>query len=126
MNLFQFFFNENFFILNLFKKISLHPETFFIQNLSKFFSNKNHRLLSVDFHPVADNVLIAFDAGKQVRFFDLETASEKFALPDVHKALPTNISWNLDGSVCATSCKDKTLRIFDPRANSVSDVKNFL
>ena len=62
-------------------------------------------------------MLITFDSGKTVKFWDVETSQEKFALPESHKALPTNITWNYDGSLCATSCKDKTLRIFDPRAN---------
>lgn len=75
------------------------------------------RVLSVDFHPLTSNVLLSFDAAKKIRFWDIETGNEFFSLLDVHKSLPTNLSWNLDGSLCSTSCKDKMLRIFDPRAN---------
>lgn len=72
----------------------------------------------MDFHPLAENILITFDAGKQIKFFDVNSGDEKLTLPDVHKQLVTNLSWNQDGSQVASSCKDKTLRIFDPRANS--------
>lgn len=92
----------------------------FTSNLTKparAIATGDKRVLSVDFHPLASDVLYSFDAAKQIRFWDITEGKEKFALPDVHKALPTNISWNLDGSLCASSCKDKMLRIFDPRSN---------
>jgi coronin-1B/1C/6 len=51
--------------------------------------------------------------------------SEITRLPDVHKGLLTNASWNYEGSLLATCCKDKFLRIFDPRGNQlVSEVMN--
>jgi len=75
------------------------------------------RLLVVDFHPTANNVLASVDAAKSVKIFDLESSQEKLAFPDVHKGVVTNLSWCNDGSLCATSCKDKTVRVFDPRAN---------
>jgi len=75
------------------------------------------RLLSVEFHPLASNVMICLDAGKQIKFFDIEKNGEQLSLPDNHKGLIANISWNYDGSLMATSSKDKSIRIFDPRAN---------
>lgn len=77
------------------------------------------RLLYLDFHPLASNVLLTADAGKTVKLFDVEASQEKLTFPDAHKAQITNVSWNYDGSLVATSCKDKTLRVFDPRANKV-------
>lgn len=32
----------------------------------------------------------------------------------------TSVSWNYDGSVCATASKDKALRVVDPRGSSVA------
>jgi len=75
------------------------------------------RLLNVDFHNLASNVLVSIDAGKVVKLWDIENAKELQKLPDVHKGLITNISWNREGSLVSTSCKDKFLRIIDPRAN---------
>jgi len=66
---------------------------------------------------LANNIFVAADAGKAIKIFDLESGQDKLTLPDAHKGLISNISWNNDGSLCATSAKDKKLRIFDPRAN---------
>jgi len=73
--------------------------------------------LTIDFHPLASEVFVTADASKIVKIFDLESGQEKFAFPDVHKAVISNVSWNNDGSLCATSAKDKKMRIFDPRSN---------
>ena len=36
-----------------------------------------------------------------------------------HGDLPLSISWNWDGSRFATTCKDKSLRVIDPRTGNV-------
>ncbi len=36
-----------------------------------------------------------------------------------HKGAITSLAWNLDGTLIATACKDKMLRILDPRGKSV-------
>ena len=36
-----------------------------------------------------------------------------------HKDLVQSVSWRGDGSSIVTSCKDKTLRIIDPRSGNV-------
>jgi len=38
----------------------------------------------------------------------------------------TSISWNHEGTVFASSCKDKKLRIVDPRAGKATAVRLFL
>jgi len=77
-------------------------------------------LITLDFHPLADNVMVAVDAAKTVKLFNIEAKQEMVTLPDVHKAILNNVSWNKEGSQLATAGKDKTLRIFDPRSNSVA------
>lgn len=48
-----------------------------------------------------------------MKLFDLNAGGgEVVSLPDVHKGLLSNWSWNYDGSLLATSAKDKKLRIF--------------
>ena len=39
-----------------------------------------------------------------------------------HPDIAQGISWNYDGSLLATTCKDKTLRIYDPRQEKVVQV----
>jgi coronin-1B/1C/6 len=79
------------------------------------------RLLFCDFHPKVEGVVITADAGKNTKIWDVSQggAVEKLALPNDYKGLITSVTWNGDGSLMATSCKDKFLRIFDPRANQV-------
>src|SRR5207244_2785554 len=77
------------------------------------------------FHPTVENVMLSHCGGKQVKIFDLEANAEKLSLPAVHTALITSVAFSYDGSLVTTFCKDKKLRIFDPRANNlVSEVNS--
>jgi len=86
------------------------------------------RLLGIDWHPLASGIFITSSADKKVSFWDVEAGgSEMLSLPSVHKDLLTNWSWNDDGSLLATHCKDKFLRVFDPRAGDsglVGEIKD--
>ncbi len=42
---------------------------------------------------------------------------------DSHPDVVLCMSFNTDGSLLATSCKDKTLRIIDPRSGTVLQVR---
>jgi len=88
-----------------------------LSNPERSLEASDKRLLNVYFHPLASDVLATIDAGKTIKLFDLEGGQERFTFPNVHKAIPTNLSWNALGNLCATCCKDKILRVFDPRAN---------
>jgi len=97
------------------------PEGGLTNNLSKPHHKiqvSDKRLLIIDFHPLASDVLLTGDASKTIKLWDLQSGQEKLTFPE-HKGLVTNVSWNYDGSLCATACKDKTLRVIDPRSNSV-------
>jgi len=48
-----------------------------------------------------------------VKVWDVEKGKELFS--DDHPDFPISMEWNEDGSLLATSCKDKYVRIFDPR-----------
>eukprot|EP01091_Cochliopodium_minus_P005130 TRINITY_DN15103_c0_g1_i1.p1 TRINITY_DN15103_c0_g1~~TRINITY_DN15103_c0_g1_i1.p1 ORF type:complete len:394 (-),score=130.69 TRINITY_DN15103_c0_g1_i1:26-1207(-) len=78
------------------------------------------RLLETSFHPSAENVLLSHCGGKQVKLWDLNSASEKLTLPNVHTGLICSTAFSYDGSQLVTFCKDKKLRIFDPRSNQTS------
>jgi len=78
------------------------------------------RLLYVDFHPLASDLVITAAADYEVKLWDATNpGAEKATLPKVHKGIVTSVTWNHDGSLLATSCKDKNLRIFDPRSAAV-------
>ncbi|KAL5012880.1 hypothetical protein ScPMuIL_011431 [Solemya velum] len=75
------------------------------------------RIENVLWNPIAENVL-AISTSNVVKIFDVEECREKCVLND-HKDQVQSISWKGDGSIIASSCKDKTLRIFDPRSQKV-------
>jgi len=77
------------------------------------------RILNVEYHPLSAGLLSTVGADNEIKLWDLAHSSPKLSLPNVHKGIITCIAWNYDGSLLATSCKDKFLRIFDPRGNSL-------
>ncbi|KAI8816914.1 uncharacterized protein EV422DRAFT_543554 [Fimicolochytrium jonesii] len=70
------------------------------------------------FHPTADNVLASASADFTIKLWDIATGQEKTELTG-HTEIIQSLSWNYDGSLLATTCKDKKLRVFDVRANKV-------
>ncbi|XP_046355097.2 coronin-7-like [Haliotis rufescens] len=80
--------------------------------------SEERKIENVLWHPAADGVLAA-SAYRSVRVYDVCRSQEKYAL-EGHGDLVQSISWKGDGSLLLSSCKDKTLRIFDPRAGSIS------
>eukprot|EP00033_Pygsuia_biforma_P000142 GCRY01000179.1.p1 GENE.GCRY01000179.1~~GCRY01000179.1.p1 ORF type:complete len:454 (-),score=108.09 GCRY01000179.1:30-1391(-) len=77
----------------------------------------NKKVGEVYFHPCAANVLATSSPDMTVRIWDVETAEEKYQLSG-HTDMILSTAWNHDGSLIATTCKDKKLRVFDPRAQS--------
>ncbi|XP_074775650.1 coronin-7 isoform X3 [Athene noctua] len=69
----------------------------------------------LQFHPTADGVL-ASGAGKRVTVWDVGQQQPLTAL-DSHGDQLQSLVWKRDGRLLGTSCKDKKLRIFDPRAS---------
>ncbi|XP_030380975.1 coronin-7 isoform X3 [Scaptodrosophila lebanonensis] len=78
------------------------------------FSHKQRRVETVGFHPTADGLMYSTAAGC-VALFDISTQKEIFSNNE-HPEVIQSASWREDGTVLATSCKDKCVRIFDPRA----------
>ncbi|KAK2543839.1 coronin-7 [Columba livia] len=69
----------------------------------------------LQFHPTADAVL-ASGAGKRITIWDVGQQQPLTAL-DMHGDQLQSLAWKGDGRLLGTSCKDKKLRIFDPRAS---------
>eukprot|EP00002_Diphylleia_rotans_P006492 TRINITY_DN1584_c0_g1_i2.p1 TRINITY_DN1584_c0_g1~~TRINITY_DN1584_c0_g1_i2.p1 ORF type:complete len:570 (-),score=131.49 TRINITY_DN1584_c0_g1_i2:1437-3146(-) len=73
-------------------------------------------VLSVHFHPTANNLLASTSADKTVKLWDIAAGAEKQTLSGHNDAIQ-HASWSFDGQFIVTTCKDKTIRLFDPRAN---------
>ncbi|XP_037871176.1 coronin-7 isoform X1 [Bombyx mori] len=86
-------------------------------------SQKQRRVENVGFHPVADG-LIHVASGHELSLWDLTQQKEAFVNRD-HSEVIQSTSWKKDGKLLATSCKDKKVRILDPRAAApILDVAN--
>jgi len=72
------------------------------------------KVTSINFSPTANNILATTSHDKTVKIWDIEAQSEVLSFDD-HKEVPCSFDWNTDGSLAATSCKDKMVRIYDPR-----------
>lgn len=73
--------------------------------------NQPHHLLSL--FSGCDNVICVWNVG---------TGELVYQLSDAHPDLIYSVSWNKDGSAVCTVCKDKALRVIDPRRGTVLKV----
>lgn len=51
--------------------------------------------------------------------WNVGTGEVLLSLDDMHPDVIHSVCWNSNGSLLATTCKDKTLRIIDPRKSQV-------
>lgn len=79
------------------------------------FSHRQKRVEIVGFHPNAD-CLLHSTAGSCISLYDLVAQKELLNNND-HPDTIQSLSWKEDGKTFATNCKDKIVRIFDPRNN---------
>jgi len=70
------------------------------------------------FHPSANNVLATTGADGCVKIWDIEVGATKCEIAD-HPDQIQSFTWNYDGSLCASACKDKLVRLIDPRSQTV-------
>lgn len=73
------------------------------------------RLELVLFHPTSSG-LVAVGANKAPLIWDTSRQDAPLAVLEQHGDQLQSLSWKQDGSLLASSCKDKMLRVFDPRA----------
>jgi len=87
-----------------------------LQNLS----GHKRRVGNVKFHPVANNVLATAAADFSVKVWDIEKGTSVLNLDGQHTELIQSLEWKHNGSLLATTCKDKKLRVTDPRTNKIA------
>uniref|UniRef100_A0A2K6UZP9 Coronin n=1 Tax=Saimiri boliviensis boliviensis TaxID=39432 RepID=A0A2K6UZP9_SAIBB len=68
----------------------------------------------LQFHPTSDGVLVSA-SGTTVKVWDVAKQQPLTELA-AHGDLVQSAIWSRDGALVGTACKDKQLRIFDPRA----------
>lgn len=78
----------------------------------------NHRIVSLDFHPLASNVLLSTSGDLTMKLWDLNKSCSKITL-DGFEDLISSTSWNYDGSILGASSKDGFVRYWDPRSGQI-------
>eukprot|EP00753_Platysulcus_tardus_P018248 PLAT6794.3.p2 GENE.PLAT6794.3~~PLAT6794.3.p2 ORF type:complete len:479 (-),score=217.08 PLAT6794.3:145-1524(-) len=73
----------------------------------------------VKWHPVAADVLMTTSSDFTVKVWDV-TTSEAVVSLEQNEQLVNDIAWDRIGDQVASSCKDKTVRVFDTRAGTVA------
>ena len=68
----------------------------------------------IEWHPTAENIMISSGADCQLIIWNLEKA-EPIRILTCHSDIIQSMSWSRDGSLFVTTCKDKKIRIIDPR-----------
>ncbi|KAF9326778.1 Coronin-like protein crn1 [Podila minutissima] len=81
-------------------------------------SSHGRKVGQVLFNPVAENVLLSASADLTMRLWDVEKGQEKQEITG-HMEIIQSVSWNYNGTLVATTCRDKKLRVFDVRSNKV-------
>ncbi|XP_003227217.1 coronin-6 isoform X2 [Anolis carolinensis] len=70
-------------------------------------------------HPTARNILLSAGGDNVIILWNVGTGEALLTLDDLHTDLIYNVCWNYNGSLFVTTCKDKHLRIIDPRKRLV-------
>nr|XP_018900731.1 PREDICTED: coronin-7 isoform X1 [Bemisia tabaci]XP_018900732.1 PREDICTED: coronin-7 isoform X1 [Bemisia tabaci] len=97
------------------------PDNGLTENLSNAQCMLNHghrRVENVTFHPVCD-ALLTTTSVSSLFLWDLVEQKKVFSYND-HGDVVQSLSWKQDGQLLVTSCKDKQLRVIDPRCNSAN------
>ncbi|XP_032019017.1 coronin-6 isoform X7 [Hylobates moloch] len=73
----------------------------------------------LSWHPTARNVLLSAGGDNVIIIWNVGTGEVLLSLDDMHPDVIHSVCWNSNGSLLATTCKDKTLRVIDPRKGQV-------
>lgn len=74
---------------------------------------------TIRFNPIADNIVATSSGDFSVKIWDVEKGTANLSIEAQHTDLIAAAVWNETGNLIATSCKDKKLRLIDPRAQNV-------
>ncbi|KAI5959108.1 CRN1 [Candida theae] len=84
---------------------------------SKVLSGHTRKVGLIEYHPCAANILASSSLDYTVKIWNTETGKDEITLQ--HKDLVTSFAFNYNGSLLATTSRDKKLRIWDVREGKV-------
>ncbi|KAF3832909.1 hypothetical protein F7725_026574 [Dissostichus mawsoni] len=78
----------------------------------------SRRVGVIEWHPTSSGILFSAGYDYKILIWNLEIG-EPVKMIDCHTDVILSMSFNTDGSLLATSCKDKKLRVIEPRSGAV-------
>lgn len=83
----------------------------------------SRRVGLVKWHPTANNILFSSAYDYQIMVWNLDCPDQVIKNPvktiSFHNDVVLSMSFNTDGSLLATSCKDRMIRVIDPRSGTL-------
>ncbi|XP_052411819.1 uncharacterized protein LOC127957364 isoform X1 [Carassius gibelio] len=73
----------------------------------------------VTWHPTARNVLLSAGCDNLVIIWNVATGEALINLEDMHPDVIFSVCWSRNGSLICTACKDKKVRVIDPRKGKI-------
>jgi len=118
-------FNDNIFATaseDCFSKIWVIPEGGIKENTeeaAQTLRGHKRKVGSIRFNPVAENILATAGQDYDIKIWDISNGKDVNTTSG-HGGIIQSLEWNYDGSNIVTYCKDKKLRVLDPRSASVA------
>ncbi|XP_030050203.1 coronin-2A [Microcaecilia unicolor] len=107
------------------------PKNLFSKNITdaqKELQGHSRRVALIEWHPTANNILFSTGYDYKILIWNLDTPESVIQNPvktvDSHKDVVLSMSFNSDGSLLATACKDRKIRVLDPRQGVVLQEAN--
>ncbi|XP_053562122.1 coronin-6 isoform X2 [Bombina bombina] len=73
----------------------------------------------IKWHPSARNVLLSAGSDNVIIIWNVGTGEAVISLDELHTDLIYSVCWNYNGSLFTTTCKDKKVRVIDPRKQEI-------
>ena len=92
---------------------------FHVESSTHLTSLKGHsrKVTGLFFHPTVNGLLASISADLTLKLWDTVSGVEKIST--CHPDVIYSFCFNYDGSLMATTCKDRTIRLFDTRSGSL-------
>ncbi|KAI5959837.1 CRN1 [Candida pseudojiufengensis] len=84
---------------------------------TKILEGHSKKVGLISYHPCAENVLASSSLDYSVKIWNTKTGKDEISLK--HKDLVTSFAFNYNGSLLATTSRDKKLRVWDVRKGEI-------